>query len=379
VYALGADPDIALNRILSVLDAGLERPQVLSIDLQASITRQRRNATIVGLDLPAAPHEGDNLVRVNMLVHGVAATRTVEARVTIPEGSSLTGAFVATCVSDEQSADDSFDPSVSGGTDRESLAQIAGDLDGAPSNNTLIVEYLPDGLSADQPTEGDAAWPDPFFEPSEPIVATSFLPWVLSGSASASTPDLQVTSAPAVVPYGGTAVISGEIAGPEGPCMVRVYASMPGTTTETLLAKELVFPADGPFELPLFDLTTNLTLRVHVDASEGWAPADASLDLKVAARTLIVASSRRVRYGSRVSITGLVAPARSAGGNVAFEYLAGRAWRSISVRRLAAGTPYAKAVLSWKPPKGTWKVRVRYLGGEMNAGSSSPVVSIAVK
>jgi len=90
---------------------------------------------------------------------------------------------------------------------------------------------------------------------------------------------------------------------------------------------------------------------------------------------------RTVTYGKAVTFTAQVAPNTCAGTNVVFEYYipSRRSWRTITVRTLIPGTPYAKAVAAWKPPRGTWKVRARYVGGETNGASTSSGVNVAAR
>jgi hypothetical protein len=55
-----------------------------------------------------------------------------------------------------------------------------------------------------------------------------------------------------------------------------------------------------------------------------------------------------------------------------FERYYKRAWRQIAKKTLLGGTA-ARASVSWKVPKGSNKVRVRFLGTTRNAAATSGV------
>jgi hypothetical protein len=370
--AVAQDADHAVSRLISVLKDGIETPQVLSVDVEAAVTRQHRSATIAGVNLYESLHEGENRVKVTMLAYGLAETQTVDTTLTIPAGVPLTGRITATCVNGGPGPDGQ--PPVSGAPERRTVQQIVHDLNTAPAMDDMIVTFTPsDAPSGDFPPVGSG------------VARTSrhATPWSLTGSAEVQISEIRAEAVPNVVPFGGSTMIIGEIHGPTKGVTVHVYGTPAGETTERLLATEEAVAEGGTvsFTARLERLTRNTGLRVHIDGGDGFTPADTYLDLTVSARILLTASARSVRYGRTVTVTALVAPNSCAGTNVVFEfyYPARRAWRYITTRTLAAGTPYAKARVSWKPPRGTWKVRARYVGGDTNGPSTSPGVNIAAR
>jgi hypothetical protein len=74
-----------------------------------------------------------------------------------------------------------------------------------------------------------------------------------------------------------------------------------------------------------------------------------------------------------------VFPSSAAGGKVVFEQASGKKWIAIATKTLAAAGSKATAATTWKPSKGSHKVRVRYLGGTYNTATTSSVVTVSVK
>jgi len=103
--------------------------------------------------------------------------------------------------------------------------------------------------------------------------------------------------------------------------------------------------------------------------------------VKVHAKIAIQASDKRFSAGKRITLTAIVYPGTTAGGTVTFQQWNAKSkhWRTISSAKLALKGGPAKASVSWKPGKGSRKVRVRYAGGTTNIATSSSPILITVK
>jgi hypothetical protein len=82
--------------------------------------------------------------------------------------------------------------------------------------------------------------------------------------------------------------------------------------------------------------------------------------------------------GSPVRLTARVVPASTAGGTVVFQRYDARkrAWKQIASARLSQRGQAAVATCSWRAAPGSTKLRARYLGGALNAASSSAVAVV---
>lgn len=188
---------------------------------------------------------------------------------------------------------------------------------------------------------------------------------------------------PNPVMYGGFVDgIGGMINGLSAATVVSIYSRTAGSASESLVGTTTAAPYDGilEFEWPLMKAyTKHTTFRVHVDASDTSTGADAYFSLGVRAIVSATTSATHVAPGKSVKLSASVYPASSAGGYVVFERLAGKSWKKIAQMKLSASGSYAKASFTWKPGKGTQKIRARYLGGTYNAGHWSPTKAIAVR
>ena len=248
--------------------------------------------------------------------------------------------------------------------------------------NDVIVTYTPaDGSDGDVPPV-EPGWIGASAG-TEAIDVHQPTQWSLAGYAEVRTTEIMAEAVPDIVSFGGSTMIVGEIVGPTDGCTVYVYGTRAGETTEQVLATEEAFGEGGmvSFYAQIEGLTKNTALRIHVDGGDDYTPADAYLDVMVRARIVLGASTRSLVRGRPVTFTALVSPTACVGTNVVFEYYypARRAWRAITTRTLWASAPYAKATAVWRPSRGTWKVRARYVGGKTNAPVTSSVVSIVVR
>jgi hypothetical protein len=81
-------------------------------------------------------------------------------------------------------------------------------------------------------------------------------------------------------------------------------------------------------------------------------------------------ATRHVHRGSRVRVSGRVAPGRG-GRRVRLELRTGRGWKAVDRARTGAGGRFRA---TWRPPRtGSYRLRVRFKGDRFNAGAVRPV------
>ncbi len=364
---IGLHADEAVNSILSVLADGVEQPHILSVDVESSMTTDRRKAAIVGIGLDEPLHEGENLVSVSMLVYGVADTQTVETILTVPEGAPLTGTLTVQGTRSANSGDQLYEitgasSGFSASATRKSVAQIVDELNTALPDNSFTITLTPG---------------DPFGE-SEPVTVSQTTPWAMDGNAVATITEMTADVSPYVVPYGGMAIVSGELYGPSKPTTVSVYGIPEGSDIPILLAQERATWQDGTlvYMATLDGLTRNTLLVVSVEGGADYTPATAESYVEVRARILLTSSSYRVRFGRHVTLTARVLP-KASRGRVTFQFweTAHKHWKTIGSRYLHAAGSYAHAQIDWMPRWGKRRVRAVYEGSIYNAGVTSRAIT----
>lgn len=382
--SIAYDVDNSIYSLLSVLEEGVGDPHIVSVDLESEISTQRRSARIVSLMPEAALKVGDNHIDVQVLAYGAVGIQTIETTLTIPEGTPLTGTLYASSVmsGDDSEMVDSFlgglDLPIDDSYGRQTIPQIVTDLNGTVPNDTLFVTFEPD------PSMLDGEDLPPFDTPVA-IETSTTAEWVLADSAELLAPALTVETYPAPVSFGGYAEIYGEVVGPEKDTTVTVYATPYGGEEElvdTVLATYDEEMDELVYDSSIEDLETNTTIRVHVDGTKDFAPADATTEIKVRALVFVKSSSKSVRYGKTVTLTASVLQGTAA-GTVSFQYYDTRTrkWKAIGrTKTLVASSPgYSRATTSWKVLRGTHKVRVLFNGSPANTVTGSGSLNIRAK
>jgi hypothetical protein len=363
---IGYDADLAVNSIVGVLADGVEQPRILSIDVEASMTTHRRQATIAGVSLVEPLHEGDNRVNVSMLVNGIADTQTIETTLTVPEGAPLTG-ILSVQGTHSSRGSDGFEiievaSRLSGAATRKTVAQIVDELNTALPDNSFTITLTP----------GDPVGDFDFVAVSETT------PWVVDGNALATITELSADVSPYVVSYGGAAIVSGEVFGPSAPTTVSVYGIPEGSDTPILLARERALIEEGTlaYMATLDGLTRNTLIIVSVEGGADYTPATAESYVEVRAKILLTSSRYDVRFGRLVTLTARVLPKNSR-GRVTFQYWESthKRWRTIGFRYLHAAGSYAHAQIKWMPRWGARRVRAIYGGNFYNAGVTSRMIT----
>ena len=363
--AIGSDANDAVNALVGVLADGVERPSILSVDVQASVSTSQSSARVVGVSLDEPLHVGDNRVNVSMLAYGIAATQTVETTLAIPEGTILEGSLdVVGALEDSGGTSDSAPEPA-----RSTVADVVATLDARAPDDSFVVSFVPDTPS--DPAPG---------APAPSVMQTT--PWATRGEVVAAITQLTADVSPRTVAYGGHATVSGEISGPTRPAAVSLYGTPVGSTTERLLARDFAFMTDGglAYSFDLEGLRSNMSLRVRVEGADGYTPAEVTADIAVRAKVGLTASARRVRFGQHVKLSVRITP-RTAHGRVAFQYYDGarHRWITIGSRYLHAIGAYAVATIDWMPRRGDRTVRAVYSGDRSNVGATSAKITTSAR
>jgi hypothetical protein len=386
------DAATAIAAIQRVPTDGVHDAEILSVDLTSRITAQRKWAKIVGVKLPKGLKVGANRVQVEAVAYGRSATQTVDATITIPTGTSLSGNVVAlsqAAVLQSKMWQSSggvgysssfFDSGVTvyapSGPNRDSLAEAVDDLNATLPNNVVTIMYVPNGASSEES-------PIPT---SSSIMATVSADWVFSDSASVVPTRISAVAEPSIVNYGGQAWLSGSLMGPSVDTTVAVYATPAGGTEQYVGTFPVAADAEGEeeewsggmtFSGAVGPIRTTTSYRIHFGGTSTYSAAEAILVVRARAKVTASASARSVRTGRAVTLRSTVWPKEAAGSRVVFEYNdRGKHWRTIATKTLTAGSSSATAATAWRVARGAHKVRVRYLGGTTNAASTSAALVV---
>jgi len=357
---------------------GVSHADIVSVNLSSDMTSARRTARVVDIAVPGGLRAGVNVVRVSLLQYGVAATRTVDVRVTIPAGVPLTGTLACagpnqnTEPSDGESDDPSAPtPSIDPIADRLSVAAVVDLLNAEPVNNLLTVSFTPSLPEAELDRSNG---PLPTFSS---VNATALVDYAVTGSKTKSATTISASVLARTVTYGRSGLIEGEVTGAEQNGWVDIYGTFAGTSTERLLktAKLTTDGSTGLFSAVLPALKANVRLRIAYRGDAASLASATSARINVKAYTAFKASRTRIKRGSTIALTAVMTP-RSAAGRVIFERYHGHGrWIAISTRTLARG--YSR--IRYKPPVGTVRVRARYLGGSVVGADTSRMVTLTVR
>jgi hypothetical protein len=401
-WAAAMDTMDAVDQLQSVMRWANDTCTIRSIDLVADYSSQRKNAQIVSVNAPNGIRVGDNRVEVQAIVYGVDETQTISATITVPAGTATGGQISAMAYGDSGYDDGMFmTPSgyyswYWGGSNRESIKELASDLNSSTPNTVIDVVYMPSYSPADYAAIYAAMGSSDEDEEVnvnisklsvEPIDVEITADWPMSGEAEANLTYLTGAFKPSSIGYyGWGAQLSGVISNRSEPCTVTIYKTTAGSSVEETVAA--VLAQEDEEEMLAFKyyvqggFTTNTVFRLHVDADEDgyYSATDTYVTLGVRAAMALKPSSASVRKGGRVKLTAYVAPVSSSGGTVVFEQKVGKRWKKIKSATLFASGSQSIATAYYKPKgKGAHKVRARYLGGTFNAATVSRTSSIRVR
>jgi hypothetical protein len=354
---------------------GVAPATVVSVDYQASVTPQRRLATIVAVSAPGGLSVGSNTVYVTLSPYGSMDDVTVPVTLTIPEGTPLEGVLLASSVRESGGDGAGALPSARAAA---SVAAVDGDSmagGAAPrASRTTLAELVSDINAA--PTNADIKLTYQSSAP-QPLVAYGPSSYYVSGAISASTTTMDLTLTPKTVDYGArTVTVSGTVGSIAGDTTLALYRRAAGQSAWTLVdgdvAVEQQSDGSGTYLIALTGPKHSTTYRAVWDGDSRSLGASAEAKLQVRARVTL--AGRALASGA-VKLTAKVAP-NQAGKMVSFEKKAGKRWVRLALLKLKSGSSRS---WTWRPAAGTFHVRAHFLGDSSNAADTSPALKVIVR
>lgn len=362
---------LEMSAALSAVNGtGFARSSILSVDLESVISRERRAGRIVDVQAPAGIVWGDNLVRVSYLRHGVAATQTVDITLTVPFGTPLEGDLTVTGGTGDPQDEFEFEAEADGSWNRDTVADVVRALREAVPSNRIGIAFRPGAVTDNGETNLLPQLRG--MQAASEITTGVDADLVMSGSKSKAVTTLRVTPQ-APVRYRSRARISGSVEGAESG-EIAIYRRYAGETTESRVATALVDPT-GFFSAYSPVMTKNARFRVVYLGTDSTLASTAAVSIKTRAAVSVRTSAKSVARGRHVTLEAVLAPAGTT-GRVVFERHDGRRWVKLSTRTLKAGTASYRYKAS---VRGVNKVRVRYLGGPINASRTSYTKKFTVR
>jgi hypothetical protein len=330
---------------------GVLRPHVESIELDATVSPERRSARIAGLALPKGLAVGDNPVVVRCYAYGSAELRTLEGTLTLPKGVSRSGTLVVTPSSwsmwDDYYGD--YEPDTS---PPQTLAELVDEVNANPANSDLTVVFEPDY----------------FIGEPVPVEARLATPWVFGNELWGETARVRVEADRTTVPFGGVAAVSGAVAAVDGEIKLDVLRLDAGRTEETYV-KTITAWGDGGsarFATKVGDLRRSTRIIVRTRPTSQYLTANGVVSVKV--RAAVSLSAERLSTGARLTVK--VRPVVATGA-VLLERLEGGRWVVIrSASRAPAQT------VTFRVGSGTHVLRARFVNGDICANGVSPVLTV---
>ncbi len=365
------------SRLNSVNANGITVAHVHSVNLESTFSTARRAASIVDVRVPQGLKTGENRVTVMYHQFGRAATQTVDVTLTIPADVPLNGTLTVTGGADQSSGDfpgvdevDEKEPSSQSNIDRRSLADVIKEIEDVPAVGNIALSYTSPGEEPELDEDLDIEF-NSLSGPSTPATASVETDLVMSGFVSKSA--TQITLMPVgPVAYKASALIEGVVKGADSG-EVEIYRTFVGES-EHLLTK-VKLSSEGMFEAPAPQMTKNAKFRVVYLGTSSTLESNALLSVKTRAAIMLRTSTTSVARGKYLTLTASVMPTGTT-GTVVFERLNGRSWTRIGTRSLSAGS----ASLRFKATTlGSNSVRVRYVGGAVNAAATSSVKRFTVR
>jgi hypothetical protein len=358
----------AVYTLQSLNAPDITKAHIVSVDLNTTMTRTRRGATVVDVKVLGGIHTGINTVLTTLRLHD-GTRRTVSTPLYVKSGAGTQGYLTVGAPgwmnygpnydSFMYFGPDGYYPSEPGESD-QTAADVVAQLQGAPKNSDLQVTFEPWGGYG--PGSSDMA------------TAAGGTDSFLRGVVSKTTSTVYLRPVPSRIGYGNSVRLRGYVYGASGDTTMTLLMRPFGGTLATTVA---TFKATAkPYYTPSFDftakrLTSNATYFVRWDGNAGTLGAQASFAIHVDASVRIGASVK----GGVANLSATVAPAQN-GSKIVFEYLDGRTWKAIKTVTLTGGKT---AAFAWRPARGSYKVRARFAGSTANSGAVSGQIGVVVR
>ncbi len=352
--------DEIATRLQLLNSPDLKLARIVSVDYRTAISRSRHVSTITNVTTPNGIRHGFNKVRVFLNVRGVPGTSTVDATLFIPSTVSLSG--MVSVIGGSTGNQYSFGGPM--GTGDTSVAGIASDIASRPKNTDILVSYQPSGRS----DSGPISIIGPFATGSmETTIATRN---VVNGEISKTTSQLVLLTGSTVhVGPGGSLDVLAYVLSSADKGTVTVLRRDADQSKDTTLTQLTLSNRGGAMFLaysqPSIWRNGTYTFRYEGDADN--LGSQGVVTVRTAAKVSVAASPSHTTSGRTVTLSSNVGP-KQPSGSVVFEYAGRSGWTAIRTVPLSGGTT---AATSWRPARGTWRVRARFTGSLVNVPTTS--------
>jgi hypothetical protein len=373
---LSSDAATMLGTLVADPD-GVAPATVVSVDMTGQATPTRSSARIVGVRFPGGINPGRRAsFQVVLNLYGQSSPLVLDGSLDIPAGASPTGTINVYPAPSSAEGSDSGDGSGSSGTstdERATVAQRVAAVQALPTNDQLVVEYLPDGATSGTVTP--AGLTD--LQTSSLDTTLTVAGRYVTGTLQRRTGSVTLKATPRTTSYYGTSTLRGTITETDGATTVDIYAQQYGTAEPKKIAT-VPAPADGAGGATFTYHATGLKKNTIFTAD--WAGDTRAIAASASTRVLVsqsVKASAAVTAGSRsVRLSAVVLPGK-AGQTVRFERRSGSSWVPVgTAKAVAAPSVGCRATLTWTAPQGTSTVRAVAPATAANAAGTSTPVSV---
>jgi hypothetical protein len=330
---------------------GVLEPHIDSIELDASISAQRRSGRFAGVVLPKGLMTGDNPIVVQYYRHGSAALQQVEGTLTLPRGVSRVGSLYVTPAGWYEEGDDWDGTDVS---PPRTLTELVDELNESTPNSDVVVTYEP--------------W---FSDDAVTVQTTLATPCIFRDELYAETARVRLSADRSIVPYGGDVRLSGSVEGVAGDVTFDILRLDAGATEETFVKTVTAVSSGGEafFTTSVRGLTRNTRLIARLRPTGEYLASNGVVAVKVRAA---VGLGAEVLPGS-AKLTVRVKPAAATGRVLLERYRDGR-WVLIRSAARAAGE-----TVTFRVYRGTHVLRARFVDGDICANGTSRTITVKVK
>jgi hypothetical protein len=355
---------------------GIAPATIKSVDLDVSMSSQRRSARIASVTAHGGLHVGVNTLDVTLLVYGQTDPVVVHPTITLPPGTPTSG-YLRLYGIGGSFGGSPFSGPVSGNAgrralratvdDRQSVADLVAELQATEKNSDLLVEFQP---LSDQGT-GDVIGPD--------ATPTS---WVIGFDSMTMlrTSDMQLTAFPKLVSNGGSVMIAGMVEWPQTDTTVEIWSRPESGGTYSLVATvPATLDPDGSatFVYESGALTRSTRFKAVWDGDSRSLGCFGSVRVAVAAKVLLARSKTSIKLGAAVTLAATVRPALT-GQRVTFQRWVSSTRRWVTIGQ--ATTHAGSAAYRWRPSaRGVYNLRAVVGPSTAAAGGVSASRAVAVK
>jgi len=355
---------------------GVAPATVVSVGMTGQASPARSSARIVDVRFPAGIKPGRRApFQVVLNLFGRTSPMLLQGSLDVPAGASSTGTVnvYPAASGSGQEGDGPVGPGTSDVGSETVAARVAA-VEDLPTNDQLVVEFLPDSMDQTGAPSPSAKADAQSGSLDATLTASGRY---VTGSLQRRAGSVTVSAVPRTVRYGGACTVSGTIAETDGDTTVDIYAQPWGAAEPTKVAT-VPAPADGVGGATFTYTLTGLKKNTVVTAD--WA-GDARA-LSATARTRVSVSqsvklTATAAGGGIVRLSALVLPGK-AGQTVRFERRTGASWTVIgTARAVAVPSGGCRATLSWRAPAGTGTVRAVAPATAANASGVSRAVTVS--